>query len=362
MSPYVWGLSKELLKKNNAITILGVGKGSIKQTNFEVLTTSPPEVFRSLQKTMGSLPIAPSKVLFDKFLIKEVLRVNIESKIDVLHLNIPYSIADLAPLLGIPSVCSLHNEIKTVFPLKYCDQLLPVSKFLQLGLLKKGVCPRKVTVLPIAIDTTIFKPLKSQVQAKKSLNLEKTAIILFVGRKCPEKGPQVLIKALSKVVKHYPNAIAVFIGPDYHFGSNTSNYTNQLIATASKLNLKNKTMFLNYISQEKLLQFFNAADIVVCPSVWQEPLGKVVIEALAFEKPVVASNVGGIPEIITNGVNGLLVPPDKPDDLANAIISLLDNKEASSEMGKRGRVTVEKTYSFEAVAKQSLEIYKSLSK
>lgn len=363
ITPFIWGISQELIRKGNTVSILGIGKGSINQNNFKIFTSSSNEFFSSLHKSMGSLPITPSKFLFDKFLLKEIIRLNTSSNIDILHINVPYSIANFAkPFLGIHSVCSIHNQIRLTFPLKFCDRLLPVSKYLQRSLLEKNVDNKKINVVPVAIDPSLYKSRKSKDDLKKELNLENYKVLLFVGRKCPEKGPQVLIKALSKIIQYHPNTLAIFIGPDYFFGSTASIYTDSLIALASSLHLDKHVLFLNFISDEELLSFYDAADIVVCPSIWQEPLGKVVIEALAFEKPVVASNVGGIPEIIMNGINGMLVPPNSSFALANAVIYLFNNENFSSELGRNGRKSIERDYSFKPISERCLEIYESVLK
>ena len=81
----------------------------------------------------------------------------------------------------------------------------------------------------------------------------------------------------------------------------------------------------------------DAADLCVVPSVWQEAFGLAVVEPMARGKPVVATNVGGIPEIILHGVTGLLVPPGDQSALANAIGSLLENRAAAAAMGRRAQ-------------------------
>lgn len=369
IEPYVWGLANQLSKYGNSVTVFGAGSGTVDDGNLRIRTLAYNEqTFRSLQESFGHLPINPQTIIFNKCLFKEIFGLHKIFPIDILHIHNIYSgsVANLCGhFLGVPVVCSIHNQIRFALPIlipnRASDKILPVSKFLSYFLMKNArIHPKKLEVLPIAVDPSEYECSKTTAEAKNELGLQRNLVILFVGRKCPEKGPQTLIQALPKIIRHNPNALAVLIGPDYFFGSNSTAYSQFLISLAKNLNVAQHVVLKGFISERNLKLFYRAADVVVCPSVWQEPLGKVIIEALAFEKPVIASSVGGIPEIISNNVNGLLTPPNNPSALADAVIYLLYNKEISLELGAKGRETVQKKFSFEVVAKQAIQIYEEL--
>jgi glycosyltransferase involved in cell wall biosynthesis len=97
-------------------------------------------------------------------------------------------------------------------------------------------------------------------------------------------------------------------------------------------------------------------DILVVPSL-QEPFGKIIIEGMAMKKPVIASNVGGIPEIIVDGQTGILVPPENAEALRQALESLLENRDMRKKMGIEGRKRVEQMFSIDKNVRQTEQIY-----
>lgn len=360
ISPYVYGLSKNMSEKGIFVTVLGVGQGKLRTGKLTIKSVNNGQLIRSFTKSIDNSPIYPPNILFSFNIAKELLNLHKFFNIDIIHSHNAYSIANIASVLGIPVVCSIHNEIRYSFSLALCNKILPVSEYLgSLLIEQKKVNPNKVNVLPVAIDTSEYKPQK-KIEAKKKLKLQKFNLLLFVGRKCPQKGPQIFIEALPKILEKFPETIAILVGPDYFFGSDSKAYTNVLRDLAISLAVEKKVIFLSFIDDETLRTYYSAADVVVCPSIWQEPLGKVVLEALAFEKPVVASRVGGIPEIITDNKNGLLISPNNPSTLADHVVYLLDNETFSSELGRQGRLIVEEKYSFEPVSRSCIKVYREL--
>ena len=96
------------------------------------------------------------------------------------------------------------------------------------------------------------------------------------------------------------------------------------------------------------------------PSVWPEALGLVILEAMAAKTPVVASVIGGIPSVIRNGENGILVKPNDPEELANAINNILSDDRKAKALALEGRKTVEESFSWEAITNQIEEIYERM--
>ena len=120
--------------------------------------------------------------------------------------------------------------------------------------------------------------------------------------------------------------------------------------------------FTGKVQANKTSDFFNMCDIFVLPSIIDskgetETLGVVSMEAMACEKPVVASNVGGIPDVVDNDV-GFLVEPGNPDDIAEKLLILLKDKKLREEKGKNGRKKVQTKFSSEVLVSNLIEIYK----
>jgi glycosyltransferase involved in cell wall biosynthesis len=362
IEPYVYELSKEL-SQGNFVDVFGRGEGKedmdsmcIRTFKYRLRTKNISTYFQTYELF--------SSFLFNEFLVKNVVRLHKIYPIDVFHIHTVYTglaAAFSKSCFHIPSVCSIHNTIRTAFPIKFCDKILANSNYIRRFLVEeRSVEPSKVDVLPIAVNTDVYKPNGNMKQIKDRLRLFDSKVILFVGRKCSYKGPQILVEALPLIIRSIPNTLAVFIGPDYSFSSNSISYTEFLMAKARKLKIENHIIFKGFVSDTALRDYYNASDIVVCPSIWQEPFGKVIIEALAHEKPVVATDVGGISEVVTNGVNGFLVPPRDPKALANAILFLLENENTARQIGKEGRKNVEEKFSFKVIGKKCLEVYEEL--
>jgi glycosyltransferase involved in cell wall biosynthesis len=366
IEPYVYGLSREL-SRYGVIDVFSLGKSSEQQKNLSINTFEYNTVILdTLTHVMGSEKAKGA--LFNVSLLKSIRRINQKRPIDIIHMHIVYSLVAAAiskAVLDVPVVCSMHNlvgsDMLSTVLLKSCDRILANSEFTKNFLIKeKGLESKRVSVLPIAINPDFHKPCEDVEAIKRELGLTGHRIILFVGRKCHYKGPQVLISSLPAILKANPDVLAVFIGPDESFGSSSSSFSMLLFEQARILGVERQVIMKSFVPLDVLRKYYCVSDIFVCPSIWQEPFGTVILEALAYQKPVVASNVGGIPEIISNNVNGLLIPPNNPSALADDVIYLLGNKENSLKLGAKGRETVQKKFSFEVVAKQAIQIYEEL--
>jgi glycosyltransferase involved in cell wall biosynthesis len=126
-----------------------------------------------------------------------------------------------------------------------------------------------------------------------------------------------------------------------------------------ELNLRDRVIFTGFVWGDDKWSLLKNCDVFVLPSV-VEAFGIAVIEAMACEKPVIATNTGPFPEIIRDGETGLLVPLYAPDALADAVIELALNEEKRKEMGERARKDVEERFDINKIAGDYLEIYKEL--
>ncbi len=133
-----------------------------------------------------------------------------------------------------------------------------------------------------------------------------------------------------------------------------------MLSLAQTSHVDGNVVFKGYVSETQLRQYYNATDVFVCPSIWNEPFGMVILEALSYCKPVIASQVGGIPEIIDDNKTGVLTPPGNAKKLSNAIVNLFSNPAFGRELGANGRKRVQEKFSFEAVAKLCLGVYKNV--
>lgn len=176
---------------------------------------------------------------------------------------------------------------------------------------------------------------------------ERPNTILFFGRIWGYKGLMHLIQAEPRITQAIPDARIVIAGQGEDFGR----YERAMVNPAH-------FEVHNYrIPNDKVSELFQSASVVVLPYVEASQSGVIPV-AYAFGKPVVATAVGGIPDIVEDGLTGLLVPPADPDSLAEAIVDLLKDDEARLKMGHRAREKAEKELSWASVAERTLRVYK----
>jgi len=180
-------------------------------------------------------------------------------------------------------------------------------------------------------------------------------IILFVGRLVEKKGVTYLIEAFNKLPnKNQQDSILWIIGE--------GDERQALETQAKKLGIKN-IKFWGQVQNNKLPDFYAAASIFVAPSIIDskgdtEGQGVILLEAMASGIPIISTNVGGIPDVISHNETGLLVQANNSSELSEAILSLLSKNELAKELTKNARLKVEKTYAWSVVSEQFISLFK----
>jgi len=224
------------------------------------------------------------------------------------------------------------------------DIYIAISKNMQKQFIDLGIPQNKIRLLHNAIDTETFHPSQ-----KKSDNL-----ILFVGRITYTKGIHILLKSLPylKTKTHL-----VIIGPpDWDI-----EYFKEMLTRIENENRKgiHKITYLGEQEQTNIIKWYQKASIFILPSLI-EAFAVVNLEALACETPVIATNVGGVPEVVHHGKNGILIPPNNPIKLAEAIQYLLDNKDLRTKLGREGRKLVVENLSYRVITRRLRRIYEEM--
>lgn len=230
--------------------------------------------------------------------------------------------------------------------LRAADLVIAVSAGMRADILRAyDLDEAKVRVIHNGIDPERFRRTEES-EAVERRGIQKP-YILFVGRVSRQKGLDVLLAAAADLPEDLTVAICTG-APD------TPGLADELKAAAA--GLPRVHWFEEMIPHADLVQLYSHAAAFVCPSVY-EPFGLINLEAMACERPVVASRVGGIPEVVADGETGFLVPPGDPQALAAAIRRLLADPPLAARMGAAGRKRVEELFTWRAVARTTLAAY-----
>ena len=182
--------------------------------------------------------------------------------------------------------------------------------------------------------------------------LTSSPTVVFAGRLVWEKGVDVLLRAFAKVQQQIPGAKLLIAGDGLE--------RNNLESLVHTLNLSSHVSLLGHLPRTALESLFAQAWVQVIPSRWAEPFGLVAAEAQMRGTAVIASNIGGLAEIVRHGQTGFLVPPDNTDVLAENLLTILQDKQLAERFGKLGRTIAIKHFSEDIFVNKFLDLYHQL--
>lgn len=278
-------------------------------------------------------------------LVKKILK---KEKIEIIHFGHYAHYILLARLLKIPYLVfiqgtdftsytkSWFGKLLLKFNLKKAKKIITNSQYLKNKIRELGLKAAKINILHPSLDLNEydFQPQRLiQFDSPNYQTRENPKILLSVGRLTHIKGFDIAIRALSKILEQIPNLVYVIVGD----GEEKEN----LQKLVNELNLNNKVIFTGEIRHKKeLSKYYASAQIYIGPS-RSEGFGLAFLEARAFGLPIVATNVGGIPEAVEN--KGLLVKPENIEELANQIvITLKENKKYEPDRNSNWNKKIDK--------------------
>jgi glycosyltransferase involved in cell wall biosynthesis len=271
----------------------------------------------------------------------------------------------LARLTGRKNILHLHIKWDahmgraTSWAMSKCDGALAISGFVRRSLLEAGVPESKIYTALNAIDPCVFVPEHVKPGAlRERLGISGSVpLIGVVARVMVWKGQLDLVEAFARIRESIPDAILAIVGREDTMMGGGDSYGDTIRKRVEELGLQDSARWAGWF--DDMPGVFADLDVVCVPS-WEEPFGLVVIEAMAMRKPVVGYRSGALPEIIDDGVEGLLVTPKDNDALAGAITGLLKDPELRAAMGSRGRKRVLRQFTPERQAKEVANIYRKL--
>jgi glycosyltransferase involved in cell wall biosynthesis len=210
-----------------------------------------------------------------------------------------------------------------------------------------GISWDRIRVVPNAIDHTVFQPAAGQDTAARA--------VLYVGKVAPLKGVHVLAQAIPRIVARVPDVHIVIVGSD-HPGERGQSARAEMLVHLRAAGVASHVTFLSPVERPLLAGLYQAAAVCVLPTLWDN-FPNTCLEAMACGVPVVATAVGGLPEIIHDGRDGMLVPPHASGRLADAVIELLEHPGRRLEMGRAARRRILSAYTMERIARDTVAVY-----
>lgn len=353
---YVYNLSKKLIEKGNKITVITRSSSLRSQTDH----IDGIDVF-----WVSFIPVYPFYIHVHGIFVNRMFK-RLESKFDIVHLHTP-----LVPLIktSLPVVTTVHTPMLTdtrsidvitlrsiierlmgrfvSYPielklLKRADMITTVSHSVAQELKEYGVDPNEVTVIANGVDENLFTPTQNKIGER---------YILFTGRLGYRKGLFDLIECGRHICKEYTDVSFVIPGK--------GNLLDKLQKRVKEMGLQERFKFLGYVNREKLIQLYQNATVYVMPSHY-EGLPTVLLEAMACGLPVVATAVSGNLDVVSDGENGILIPPKEPKKMADAISMLLDDDKTRRRLGESARRTIEERYTWDEISDKIIGCYEIL--
>jgi len=264
-------------------------------------------------------------------------------------LGVPYIVyaygAELLKYVHIP-----HSAIlKAVF--KNADKVITISNYTTSQVKKLGIPEDKIIRTLLGVDVDEFYPSPPNARVIKRYGFEGKKVIMTTCRLVDHKGIDMVISALPRILKEVRDVTYLVVGS----GEDRARLEN----IACEKGVRDKVLFAGNVSDEDLMEFYNLSDLFVMAtrevSRKVDGFGITFIEANACGRPVIGGRSGGVGDAIIDGVTGLLVDPEDIDEISDAIIKLLIDKEYAERLGKNGLERVGKQLTWERIASRLFE-------
>jgi len=363
---------KNISKKKYSIRLLLLENGDLKDlaNDFveEIKILNVPKVKKIHRRIFNIRVTNIFAVVFNIYLcmiiILEIRKYIIDNQINIVHTNsarLSYLCGGIAAKLTGVKVIShiriyftegiIDNIILKIVE-NISDKIIAISN--SVGEMFNSV--NKLKIIFNAVDLDEFSKIK--IKDEKLLRYKyripnNFSIVSIIGRITDDKGQDIFIEAANNVLKDITNVIFFIVGDSYTFIDNKFNtYLRELCI---KHNIERNIKFIGFWFN--MPQVYYESDIIVHCSKRKEPFGRVLIESLAMKTPIIASNMGGPLDIIENNKSGLLISPNNPELLANAILKLLNNKELSNRLIKKGERIVRQKFNIDTHINNIEKIY-----
>lgn len=350
---YAFKLGEELRRLGNEVNALCLTRRKSSEETVEGIRV----LRKKAHWVVGNTPIRFS-------FYGEMLALVRNRNIDLIHAHTPVPFAvDVAALvsrrMGIPLVITYHSNtlyrdqwwMDTLTTLYLPFQALAFRRASVIAAVSQGLrqtypsYASKMTVIPSGVNLGEFPQTSYPKQSQRCL---------FIGplsSAYPSKGLDVLLKSMVRVHQKFPMAELWVAGG--------GNRQEAFEIMAKKLGIAPRVRFFGQVDHSKIPSMMREANVIVVPSLKSEGAPTVIVEAMASGRPVIGTNVGGIPDLIQHGQTGAVVAPHDDGQLAKFIIEYLSNPELAARLGSQGRKQAEQHYAWSTVGKRYEEIFES---
>jgi glycosyltransferase involved in cell wall biosynthesis len=272
----------------------------------------------------------------DPVTLSRLCRLIRRKRVDVINTHLTTASllgATAGRITGVPVVAHVHAaDSKTFF--QFADYLVAVAQGVAQHLLAQGVPAEKIHLLYYGIDLERYAHALPIAEAKRRLGLSpETRTVGIVGSLIERKGHRFLLRALHQIDPQTGPIHAIFAGEGV--------LEENLRSMAASLGLSERVHFLGF--RRDVMEIVSALDVFTLPSL-KEGLSIAVMEAMALRRPVIATNIAGMPEVIHDGETGLLIPPGDVDALAQALLRLLSDPPFAERLAQNGRQLLEQHF------------------
>lgn len=289
-----------------------------------------------------------------------VRRVLADQRVSLVHTHssIDSWLATLAARsLGIPAVRTRHVSIpirrRRAFVYRLAHRVITTGEAIRTGVIAAGVSPSKVVSIAAGVDLERFHPDVCPMPVRRELQAAgfgSGKVVGLIANIRGSKGHRDFLAAAQFVLATRPDTRFLIVGEGVGF----DDVRRQVVA----MDLAREVLLTGF--RRDVEDLMAALDVLVLPSLRSEGIPQVLVQALAMAKPVVATRVGSIPEVVVDGETGALVPPGDPVSLASAIVALLADPERCRRLGHEGRVRIREAYSMERVMARTVTLYEDL--
>jgi glycogen(starch) synthase len=232
----------------------------------------------------------------------------------------------LSPYMGQLTCLSKEIVYFNRLLLEKVDRFIAVSRFVKSSLIKSGIPAKKIDVVHNWIDLEGIRMNTQSIPEKKE------NIALFVGQVSKQKGIHVAISAMSHIARELSDFKLRVVG--------SGSLVEILKKRVEREGLSGVVSFLGRVNRETLFNEYRNAKLFICPSIWPDPCPTVILEAMAFKLPIIASNVGGIPELVNHGYTGFLFPRGDDKTLSEYVLKLLSDDVLCRRLGEKSQSAV----------------------